>query len=147
MGNERKSWVKSFTEHLWFNVRTRREFINITSEVNKCLKKSGIREGLCLVNSMHITSSVFINDDEGGLHQDFERWLEKLTPHEPISQYKHNLTGEDNADAHLKRTIMGREVVVAITKGELDFGPWEQIFYGEFDGRRKKRVLVKIIGE
>jgi len=139
--------MKSFTEHLWFNTNSRREFINITPEVERCLKKSGIKEGLCLVNTMHITASVFINDDEGGLHQDFERWLEELVPHAPISQYKHNLTGEDNGDAHLKRTVMGREVVVAVTKGKLDFGPWEQIFYGEFDGRRKKRVLVKIIGE
>ena len=139
--------MKSYTEYLWLNTRNRREFINITSSVRESVRKSGITEGLCLVNAMHITSSVFINDNEGGLHQDFDKWLEKLAPHQPISQYKHNLTGEDNADAHLKRTIMGREVVVAITNGELDFGPWEQIFYGEFDGRRRKRVLVKIIGE
>ena len=139
--------MKSYTEHLWFNIKNRRDFINITPQVEEALKKSGIKEGLCLVNAMHITASVFINDDEGGLHKDFDKWLEKLAPHAPISQYKHNLTGEDNADAHLKRTIMGREVVVAITDGELDFGPWEQIFYGEFDGRRRKRVLVKIIGE
>ena len=139
--------MKTYTEHLWFNTRRSREFINITPKVEECLRKSGIKEGLCLVNAMHITASVFINDDEGGLHQDFEGWLEKLAPHEPTSQYRHNLTGEDNADAHLKRTIMGREVVAAVTKGKLDFGPWEQIFYGEFDGRRRKRVLVKIIGE
>ncbi len=139
--------MKAYTEHLWFNTRRSRELINITPKVEECLRKSGIKEGLCLVNAMHITASVFINDDEGGLHQDFEGWLEKLAPHEPTSQYRHNLTGEDNADAHLKRTIMGREVVAAVTKGRLDFGPWEQIFYGEFDGRRRKRVLVKIIGE
>ncbi len=125
----------------------KREFINITPQVNTCLKESGIQEGLVLVNAMHITASVFINDDESGLHQDYEEWLEKLAPHEPISQYRHNNTGEDNGDAHLKRQVMGREVVVAITGSKLDFGPWEQIFYGEFDGRRKKRVLVKIIGE
>ena len=139
--------MKTYTEYLWFNTKAIREFINITEEVQGCIKKSGVSEGLCLVNAMHITASVFINDDEDGLHHDFERWLEKFAPHSPISQYKHNLTGEDNADAHLKRTIMGRETVVAITKGKLDFGPWEQIFYGEFDGRRRKRVLVKIIGE
>lgn len=139
--------MKTYTEYLWFNTHKRREFINITSDVRECLRKSGITEGLCLINAMHITSSVFINDDESGLHQDFDKWLEKLAPNEPISQYRHNLTGEDNADAHLKRTIMGREVVVAITNGKFDFGPWEQIFYGEFDGRRRKRVLVKIIGE
>ncbi len=139
--------MKSYTEYLWFNTRSRRELINITSGVEECIGKSGIEEGLCLVNAMHITASVFINDDEGGLHQDFDRWLEKIAPQEPVSGYKHNLTGEDNADAHLKRTIMGREVVVAVTKGKLDLGPWEQIFYGEFDGRRRKRVLVKIIGE
>ena len=138
--------VKSYTEHLWFNTENRREFINITPQVEGCLYKSGIKEGLCLVNAMHITSSCFINDDEVGLHKDFDKWLEKLAPHAPISQYNHNLTGEDNADAHLKRTIMGREVVVAVTNGKLDFGPWEQIFYGEFDGCRRKRVLVKIIG-
>jgi secondary thiamine-phosphate synthase enzyme len=128
-------------------VTKRREFINITPQVNTCLKESGIQEGLVLVNAMHITASVFINDDESGLHQDYEEWLERLAPHEPISQYRHNNTGEDNGDAHLKRQVMGREVVVAITGSKLDFGPWEQIFYGEFDGRRKKRVLVKIIGE
>jgi secondary thiamine-phosphate synthase enzyme len=139
--------MKSLTEHLVFSTDKRREFINITPRVEALVEKSGVREGLCLVNAMHITASVFINDDERGLHADFEEWLEKLAPHEPVSKYRHNLTGEDNADAHLKRTIMGREVVVAITEGRLDFGPWEQIFYGEFDGRRKKRVLVKIIGE
>jgi secondary thiamine-phosphate synthase enzyme len=126
---------------------TRRGFINITPDVEKAIAASGVREGLCLVNAMHISASVFINDDEAGLHQDYEKWLEKLAPHEPIKQYRHNDTGEDNADAHLKRQIMGREVVVAITAGKLDFGPWEQIFYGEFDGRRRKRVLIKIIGE
>ncbi len=139
--------MKSYRKELWFNVRKRREFINITPQVNTCLKESSIREGIVLVNAMHITASVFINDDESGLHQDYEEWLEKLAPHEPISQYRHNNTGEDNGDAHLKRQVMGREVVVAITGGKLDFGPWEQIFYGEFDGRRKKRVLVKILGE
>jgi secondary thiamine-phosphate synthase enzyme len=138
--------VKSYRKELWFQVPTRRAFINITSQVEECLKESGIMEGLVLVNAMHITASIFINDDEPGLHQDYERWLEKLAPHEPVSGYRHNV-GEDNADAHLKRQVMGREVVVAVTKGKLDFGPWEQIFYGEFDGRRKKRVLVKIIGE
>jgi secondary thiamine-phosphate synthase enzyme len=139
--------MKSLTEHLVFHTRQRREYINITPEVEALVRKSGIMEGLCLVNAMHITASVFINDDEGGLHQDFERWLEELAPHEPVSQYLHNRTGEDNADGHLKRSIMGREVVVAVTGGRLDFGPWEQIFYGEFDGRRPKRVMVKIIGE
>jgi len=139
--------VKFLTEHLVFRTESRREFINITPEVEDLVEKSGVKEGLCLVNAMHITASVFINDDESGLHQDFDDWLEKLAPFEPISQYRHNRTGEDNGDAHLKRTIMGREVVVAVTEGKLDFGPWEQIFYGEFDGRRKKRVLVKIIGE
>ena len=138
--------MKSFRKELWFNVPSRRGFVNITPQVEDCLRESGINEGLVLVNAMHITASVFINDNERGLFNDFEVWLEKLAPHEPISQYRHN-TGEDNADAHLKRSIMGREVVVAITNGKLDFGPWEQIFYGEFDGRRKKRVLVKIIGE
>lgn len=138
--------MKSYTEYLWFNTKKEREFINITPMVQKCVDKSKVKEGLCLVNTMHITASVFINDDESGLHKDFDKWLEKLAPHMPIAQYNHNLTGEDNADAHLKRTIMGREVVVAITKGMFDFGPWEQIFYGEFDGRRRKRVLVKIIG-
>ena len=136
----------SYRKELWFNVPTRRAFINITPEIEKCLKESGIREGIVLVNAMHITSSVFINDDESGLHKDYDIWLEKLAPHEPVSQYRHNV-GEDNADAHMKRQIMGREAVVAITEGKLDFGPWEQIFYGEFDGRRKKRALVKIIGE
>ncbi len=139
--------MKSYTEHIWFNTKNKTEFINITPQIEKCLKESGIKEGICLVNAMHITASVFINDDEKGLHKDFEKWTEHLAPHLPTSQYNHNLTGEDNADAHLKRTIMGREVVVAITSGELDFGPWEQIFYGEFDGQRRKRVLVKIIGQ
>jgi len=138
--------MKSLTEYLWFHAETRRAFFNITPQVEDLVRKSGVKEGLCLVNAMHITASVFINDDESGLHRDYERWLEKLAPHAPTSQYDHN-NGEDNADAHLKRTIMGREVVVAITDGKLDFGTWEQIFYGEFDGRRKKRVLVKIIGE
>ena len=138
--------MKSFRKELWFNVPSRRGFINITPQVEDCLRESGINEGMVLVNAMHITASVFINDDERGLLADFEVWLEKLAPHEPITQYRHN-SGEDNADAHLKRSIMGREVLVAITNGKLDFGPWEQIFYGEFDGRRKKRVLVKIIGE
>ncbi len=139
--------MKSYRKELWFNVTSRREFINITPQVGECLSESGIREGLALVNAMHITASVFINDDEYGLHQDYEKWLEGLAPHEPVSSYLHNRTGEDNADAHLKRQVMGREVVVAVTNGRLDFGPWEQIFYGEFDGRRRKRVLVKIIGE
>ena len=139
--------MKSFRKELWFDVSRRREFINITPQVNVCLQESGVTEDLCLVNAMHITASVFVNDDECGLHQDFERWLEQLAPHEPLTLYKHNNTGEDNGDAHLKRTVMGREVVVAITNGRFDFGPWEQIFYGEFDGRRRKRVLVKIIGE
>ncbi len=139
--------MKSYRKELWFNTRERVAFINITPEVRKAVRESGIKEGLCLVNAMHITASVFINDDESGLHKDYKEWLESLAPHEPISQYFHNRTGEDNADAHLKRQIMGREVVVAITDGELDFGPWEQIFYGEFDGRRRKRVLIKIIGE
>jgi secondary thiamine-phosphate synthase enzyme len=138
--------MKTYRKELWFETRRRREFINITPEVEACLSESGIREGLCLVNAMHITASVFINDDESGLHRDLEAWLEKLAPEKPHSQYAHN-TGEDNADAHLKRSVMGREVVVAVTGGRLDFGPWEQIFYGEFDGRRRKRVLVKIIGE
>ncbi len=139
--------VKSYRKELWFNVPSRRGFINITPQVDECLSESGISEGLALVNTMHITASVFINDDEPGLHRDYERWLETLAPHEPLSQYQHNRTGEDNGDAHLKRQVMGREVVVAVTEGRLDFGPWEQIFYGEFDGRRRKRVLVKIIGE
>lgn len=138
--------MKSYREELWFNIPNRRQLINITPNVEECLRKSSIKEGLVLVNSMHISSSVFINDDESGLHHDFEVWLEKLAPEKPHSMYKHN-TFEDNADAHLKRTIMGREVVVAVTDGKLDFGPWEQIFYGEFDGKRKKRALVKIIGE
>lgn len=138
--------MKSFRKELWFNTTSRRQLLNITPEVQQCIIESGIKEGICLVNAMHITASVFINDDEGGLHQDYEVWLEKLAPEKPHSQYKHN-SYEDNADAHLKRTIMGREVVVAITQGRLDFGPWEQIFYGEFDGMRKKRVLVKIIGD
>jgi secondary thiamine-phosphate synthase enzyme len=139
--------MKSLTEYLTYNVKGRRAFVNITSDVRKLVLKSKVQEGLCLVNAMHITASVFINDNESGLHHDYEKWLESLAPHEPIDQYEHNNTGEDNADAHLKRQIMGREVVVAITNGELDFGPWEQIFYGEFDGQRPKRVLVKIIGE
>ena len=138
--------MNSFRKELWFHTAQCREFLNITPQVQQCLRESGIREGLLLCNAMHITASVFINDDEPGLHQDFEAWLEKLAPEKPHSQYHHN-TGEDNADAHLKRSVMGREVVVAVTKGELDFGPWEQIFYGEFDGKRQKRVLVKIIGE
>lgn len=138
--------MKSKTAYLTFNIPTRRAFVNITPQVAKVVAESGIKEGLCLVNAMHISASVFINDDEGGLHQDFEKWLEKLAPHSPES-YMHNRTGEDNADAHLKRQVMGREVVVAITNGEFDFGPWEQIFYGEFDGKRQKRVLVKVIGE
>ena len=138
--------MKSYKKELWFDVKKRRQLINITPAVEECLDKSGITEGMLLCNAMHITSSVFINDDESGLHQDFETWLEKLAPEKPHSQYYHN-SYEDNADAHLKRTIMGREVVVAVTEGKLDFGPWEQIFYGEFDGKRKKRVLVKIIGE
>ena len=139
--------MKSNTEELWFDVPTRRAFINITPQVEKLVAESNAQEGLCLVNAMHITASVFINDDESGLHADYERWLEELAPHEPIEHYQHNNTGEDNADAHLKRQVMGREVVVAITKGSLHLGPWEQIFYGEFDGRRRKRLLVKIIGE
>jgi len=139
--------MKSFRKELWFEVPTRRAFINITPKVEECLAESGVREGLVLVNAMHITASVFINDDERGLHHDYEVWLEELAPHAPTSHYHHNRTGEDNADAHLKRQVMGREVVVAVTKGELDFGPWEQIFYGEFDGGRRKRVLVKIIGD
>ena len=139
--------MKSLTEQLWFEVPNRRGFVNITSTVAELVHKSGVREGLCLVNAMHITASVFINDDESGLHADFDAWLERLAPHEPVSAYRHNQTGEDNADAHLKRQVMGREVVVAVTAGKLDFGPWEQIFYGEFDGRRRKRALVKIIGE
>jgi len=139
--------MNSLTEYLTFNTKTRIAFVNITSQIEKMIKKSGIKDGLCLVNAMHITASVFINDNEKGLHKDYEKWLEELAPHSPIDHYNHNKTGEDNADAHLKRQVMGREVVIAITNGQLDFGPWEQIFYGEFDGRRKKRVLVKIIGE
>ena len=139
--------MKSLTEYLTFKTKSRREFVNITPDVEKLVVKSGIKEGLCLVNAMHITASVFINDNESGLHHDYEKWLEELAPHAPIEQYRHNDTGEDNADAHMKRQVMGREVVVAITDGQLDFGPWETIFYGEFDGRRNKRVLVKIIGE
>jgi secondary thiamine-phosphate synthase enzyme len=139
--------VKSYRKELWFEIPSRRGFVNITGQVEECLRSSGVAEGLVLVNAMHITASVFINDNEAGLHQDYDKWLEKLAPHEPLSGYRHNQTGEDNADAHMKRQIMGREVVVAITQGRLDFGPWEQIFYGEFDGRRRKRVLVKIIGE
>ena len=138
--------MKSYRKELWFETRERREFVNITPDVEDCLKESGIREGFVLCNAMHITASVFINDDEPGLHQDFENWLEKLAPEKPYSQYHHN-GYEDNADAHLKRSVMGREVVVAVTGGKLDFGPWEQIFYGEFDGKRRKRVLVKIIGQ
>jgi secondary thiamine-phosphate synthase enzyme len=139
--------MKTLRKELWFDVPSRRGFVNITKQVAASVRESGVREGLVLVNAMHITASVFINDDESGLHHDYDRWLEKLAPHEPVSSYEHNRTGEDNADAHMKRQIMGREVVVAITNGTLDFGPWEQIFYGEFDGRRKKRVLIKIIGE
>jgi secondary thiamine-phosphate synthase enzyme len=139
--------MKSYRKGLWFNVPSRRGFINITPQIQDALRESGFQEGFCLVNAMHITASVFINDDESGLHHDYEEWLEELAPHAPINRYQHNRTGEDNADAHLKRQVMGREVIVAVTKGRLDFGPWEQIFYGEFDGRRRKRVLVKIIGE
>lgn len=138
--------MKSYRKELWFQTSTRRAFVNITGDVEACLRESGIREGLVLVNAMHITASVFINDDEPGLHHDYEKWLERLAPHEPVGQYRHNV-GEDNADAHMKRQVMGREVVVAVTEGRLDFGTWERIFYGEFDGRRRKRVLVKIIGE
>lgn len=139
--------MKSYRKELWFNTGERTAFVNITGQVEEALRESGVREGLCLVNAMHISASVFINDDEHGLHQDFARWLEGLAPHQPVKQWRHNDTGEDNADAHLKRQVMGREVTVAITGGKLDFGPWEQIFYGEFDGRRRKRVLIKIIGE
>jgi secondary thiamine-phosphate synthase enzyme len=138
--------MKSYRKELWFEIPSRRGFVNITPDVEAAVRDSGVQEGLVLINAMHITASVFINDDESGLHQDYEKWLEELAPHEPVSQYRHNLTGEDNADAHLKRQVMGREVVVAITEGKLDFGPWEQIFYGEFDGRRRKRALVKVIG-
>jgi len=139
--------MKSYRKELWFEVPSRRGFVNITNDVASCLRESGVQEGLVLVNAMHITASVFINDDESGLHKDYEKWLEQLAPHEPIARYLHNRTGEDNADAHLKRQVMGREVVIAVTAGQLDFGPWEQVFYGEWDGRRRKRVLVKIIGE
>ena len=139
--------MRSYRKEMWFEVPSRRGFVNITRDVETCLAESGVKEGLVLVNAMHITASVFINDDESGLHRDYDEWLEKLAPHEPVSKYRHNQTGEDNADAHMKRQIMGREVVVAVTAGKLDFGPWEQIFYGEFDGRRKKRALIKIIGE
>jgi len=139
--------MKSYRKELWFNIPSRRGFVNITPRVEEAIRESGIKEGLVLVNAMHITASVFINDDESGLHHDYDKWLEGLAPHEPVNQYRHNDTGEDNADAHMKRQIMGREVVVAVTNGQLDFGTWEQIFYGEFDGRRRKRVLVKIIGE
>ena len=139
--------MKSYRKELWFHIPSRRGFVNITPQVEEAVRESGIKEGMVLVNAMHISASVFINDDEHGLHQDYEKWLEKLAPHEPVNQYRHNDTGEDNADAHMKRQLMGREVIVAITNGTLDFGPWEQIFYGEFDGRRRKRVLVKIIGE
>ena len=139
--------MKSFTEYLTFKTKNKKEFVNITSDIEKLVQKSTIQEGICLVNAMHITASVFINDNESGLHHDYDKWLEQLAPHSPIDQYRHNDTGEDNADAHLKRQVMGREVVIAITNGGLDFGPWEAIFYGEFDGQRNKRVLVKIIGE
>jgi len=139
--------MKSYRKELWFHIPHRRAFVNITPQVEECVAASGVSEGLVLVNAMHITASVFINDDESGLHQDYEKWLETLAPHAPVERYLHNRTGEDNADAHLKRQVMGREVVVAVTEGRLDFGTWEQIFYGEFDGRRRKRVLVKIIGE
>jgi secondary thiamine-phosphate synthase enzyme len=139
--------MRSYRRELWFNLPNRRGFVNITSQVEECLRESGIKDGLALICAMHITASVYINDDEDGLLQDYDDWLEQLAPHEPIARYRHNRTGEDNGDAHLKRQVMGREVVVAVTQGKLDFGPWEQIFYGEFDGRRRKRVLVKIIGE
>ncbi len=139
--------MKSYRKELWFQVKSRRGFMHITPQVQEAVRASGVTEGLCLVNAMHITASVFINDNESGLHQDYEKWLEHLAPHEPVSQYLHNRTGEDNGDAHLKRQIMGRDVTIAITAGELDLGPWEAVFYGEFDGRRRKRVLVKIIGE
>ena len=147
MSKDFKTFMKSLTEYLTFKTKLKKEFINITSDVEKLVQKSSITEGICLVNAMHITASVFINDNESGLHHDYDKWLEALAPHEPIDQYKHNDTGEDNADAHLKRQVMGREVVIAITDGNLDFGPWESIFYGEFDGQRNKRVLIKIIGE
>ncbi len=147
IGDSLRKFMNSLTEYLTFNVQSRRGFVNITPDIRKLVTQSKVKEGLCLVNAMHITASIFINDNEGGLLHDYEKWLEELAPHAPVNQYKHNDTGEDNADAHLKRQVMGREVVVAITNGELDFGPWEQIFYGEFDGKRPKRVLVKIIGE
>jgi len=147
MVKDPKNFMKSLTEYLIFKTKSKKEFINITQDVEKLVQKSSIKEGICLVNAMHITASVFINDNESGLHHDYDKWLEELAPHTPIDQYRHNDTGEDNADAHLKRQIMGREVVIAITDGNLDFGPWESIFYGEFDGQRNKRVLVKIIGE
>ena len=147
IGDYLRKIMNSLTEYLTFNVEARRGFVNITPDIRKLVTESKVKEGLCLVNAMHITASVFINDNEGGLLHDYEKWLEELAPHAPVDQYRHNDTGEDNADAHLKRQVMGREVVVAITNGELDFGPWEQIFYGEFDGKRAKRVLVKIIGE
>ena len=147
MGFQPRTIMKSYRKELWLNVPRRRDFMNITPQVAECVRESGVKEGLCLINAMHITASVYINDNEPGLLRDYEEWLEELAPHEPIAHYRHNRTGEDNGDAHLKRQIMGREVVVAITDGQLDFGPWEQIFYGEFDGRRRKRVLVKIIGE
>ena len=139
--------MKTFRKELWFNTKNRREYINISGQVQDAINESGIKEGLCLVNAMHISASVYINDDESGLLHDYDKWLEKLAPHEPVSQYRHNDTGEDNADAHLKRQVMGREVTVVVTAGKLDFGPWEQVFYGEFDGKRRKRVLIKIIGE
>ena len=139
--------MKTYRKELWFEVAQRRAYLNITGQVQECLRESGIREGLCLVNAMHITASVYINDDENGLLHDYDQWLERLAPHEPLERYQHNRTGEDNGDAHLKRQVMGREVVVAVSEGRFDFGPWEQIFYAEFDGRRRKRVLVKIIGE
>jgi secondary thiamine-phosphate synthase enzyme len=145
--NRIETALKNYRKELWFNTPSRVAFINITRQVGDCIAESGIREGMVLVNAMHITASVFINDDESGLHHDYAQWLERLAPHEPVSSYRHNDTGEDNADAHMKRQVMGREVVVAVTDGRLDFGTWEQIFYGEFDGRRRKRVLVKIIGE
>ena len=147
MASPEEEILKSTRKELWFNIPNRRGFVNITPEVETVLRESGIHEGLCLVNAMHITASVFINDDEPGLHDDYEEWLEMLAPHEPVDKYQHNRTGEDNADPHLKRQVMGREVVIAVSGGKLDFGPWEQVFYGEFDGRRRKRVLVKIIGE
>jgi secondary thiamine-phosphate synthase enzyme len=147
VSSEKQTKMKSYRKELWFNIPSRRGFVNITPDVEAALHESRVREGFVLVNAMHITASVFINDDEHGLHQDYDKWLERIAPHEPVHEYHHNNTGEDNADAHMKRQVMGREVVVAVTDGKLDFGPWEQIFYGEFDGRRRKRVLIKIIGE